>query len=840
MNNIIERVWKRDSMVNIEDLRGSAFQNEKAGHTFIISGIDGDGETVSLSGTVAGSFLRPDGTTVAIVGSASEGKVSVTLPENCYDVPGKFGLTIFLTENSQKTAIYAAIGAVARTSSSTAAPGTTQDVVDLVNAIETAISQIPASDTNLKGAMAPTYSTSAIYAVGSYAWYDGKLYKCTTAITSGETWTSAHWTEAKLANDVTDLKSALNDSTGNTIIDNWLDGYAYSTPSSVSNVSINSPTATANYSCLTIPCTEGDVFYITGAGASGAKLWVLAKSNGDIISRADSNTTGDNLKIVAPTDAAYLLVNAATANIHRVIKNEFLSARVTNIENSYQPKNEIFGNIQTVPLANVYYGTVGSGTTLQVRTSTSSYNGIIIQIPYGVTDIDLSDMTPYSVTLFTHEPVIGSTDGTSATVTNKTVSFAKGNTYTWALVTLRLSDGGNNKESFAVHFSGKIDERIANQEQKIESVVNGKNIPIVCFVYDDNPSGDSTLHTMLNARGLKGTFSTIGNTNPTDSTWKATAENLQKWVAEGHGVLGHGLTSGVSVTILTDDSLAGISNISDADARKAIEANNKALDFYNLPHNGIAYWNIWSDTPHSRNIVEKYYNYGFTFGGSGAGINTLATDKFRLTRYTTDAANHIDTAIEMLRSAIGQKCIIVFGGHMSRTGTGSGSYSTMEQFTSLLDAVKDYVDAGVMISLNTDDAVKLFYGDYNGVKNEYPYLPAVGEIVYNNGLKVCTSAGSALIVRVTLSGTPQDGRITIPVLDIDVETNSTDSLNDIILRIVEDSLHPNFTIIRSSSSQCYCYSNIARATETPEATVNTSGLSIAFAVRKNGENPVWS
>lgn len=209
MNNIIRRKWNRNSITNIEDLCGAIFQAEEAGHTFEISGVDSDGNTVALSGTPSGVMLRPDNTDVALDCAVSGGVVTATLPAECYDVQGRFGITIYLTSDEQKTAIYAAVGSVARTSSGNASPETTASVVDLINAIEAAIAEIPASDTNLKGALAPTYSTSAVYPVGSYAWYSGKLYRCTTAITTGETWTSAHWTEAKLGQDVCDLKSAL-------------------------------------------------------------------------------------------------------------------------------------------------------------------------------------------------------------------------------------------------------------------------------------------------------------------------------------------------------------------------------------------------------------------------------------------------------------------------------------------------------------------------------------------------------------------------------------------------------------------------------------------------------
>ena len=59
------------------------------------------------------------------------------------------------------------------------------------------------------GVLAPTYSSSATYAVGDYVYYSGNLYRCTTAITTAEAWTSGHWTQVALAPEVSDLKSDL-------------------------------------------------------------------------------------------------------------------------------------------------------------------------------------------------------------------------------------------------------------------------------------------------------------------------------------------------------------------------------------------------------------------------------------------------------------------------------------------------------------------------------------------------------------------------------------------------------------------------------------------------------
>lgn len=45
---------------------------------------------------------------------------------------------------------------------------------------------------------AAEYSSAATYAVGDFVIYEGTLYKCTSAISSPETWTPAHWTQTTI------------------------------------------------------------------------------------------------------------------------------------------------------------------------------------------------------------------------------------------------------------------------------------------------------------------------------------------------------------------------------------------------------------------------------------------------------------------------------------------------------------------------------------------------------------------------------------------------------------------------------------------------------------------
>ena len=48
---------------------------------------------------------------------------------------------------------------------------------------------------NMASNIAPAYSTAATYAIGDFCMHDNILYKCTTAISTPESWTASHWTQ---------------------------------------------------------------------------------------------------------------------------------------------------------------------------------------------------------------------------------------------------------------------------------------------------------------------------------------------------------------------------------------------------------------------------------------------------------------------------------------------------------------------------------------------------------------------------------------------------------------------------------------------------------------------
>ena len=210
--------WVKNDLkraLQVQYLQGMVFSGDNDGNLVGVEMYDG-GEPAALAGSVSANVIRADGTTVAVTGTLSDGyKASVVLPQACYAVPGVISIIIKLTdgETDAVTTLGAVVSSVYRSTTDTVVdPGDIiPSVQTLIAAIETAVGSIPADYSSLWTSLAPAYSTSATYAVGAYVTHNGGLYRCITAITAGESWTSGHWTAAKLGPDLANLKSALEE-----------------------------------------------------------------------------------------------------------------------------------------------------------------------------------------------------------------------------------------------------------------------------------------------------------------------------------------------------------------------------------------------------------------------------------------------------------------------------------------------------------------------------------------------------------------------------------------------------------------------------------------------------
>lgn len=83
--------------------------------------------------------------------------------------------------------------------------------------------------------IAPNYNATSTYAVGDYVSYQGKFYKCTTAIETAEAWNSEHWSETTVKDEFGKETLILNRSTGITATQRQklYDAYSQNTPINV-------------------------------------------------------------------------------------------------------------------------------------------------------------------------------------------------------------------------------------------------------------------------------------------------------------------------------------------------------------------------------------------------------------------------------------------------------------------------------------------------------------------------------------------------------------------------------------------------------------------------------
>jgi hypothetical protein len=115
--------------------------------------------------------------------------------------------------------------------------------------------------------------------------------------------------------------------TGNVSIlvttEQWVD-QTWDTKHVYSGTSVNSSLTygtSSNYDCMKVPCQEGDVFKITGHGASSYRLYSWLNTQEVVIQIAASNTTKTDFEVTAPVTAAYLVVNAHR-NYTRTVKKK--------------------------------------------------------------------------------------------------------------------------------------------------------------------------------------------------------------------------------------------------------------------------------------------------------------------------------------------------------------------------------------------------------------------------------------------------------------------------------------------------------------------------------------
>lgn len=117
-------------------------------------------------------------------------------------------------------------------------------------------------------------------------------------------------------------------------------------PTNIDPVDItDKKTSSSGYKCSVIPCEYGDVFAITGKGATSARLWTFVDATGNKLLGSTREDEKTNYIVHAPVNSAYLIINTVPAG--HVEKLSFEN-RIERLENENETKHHfnilIFGN----------------------------------------------------------------------------------------------------------------------------------------------------------------------------------------------------------------------------------------------------------------------------------------------------------------------------------------------------------------------------------------------------------------------------------------------------------------------------------------------------------------
>lgn len=213
--------------VQVKHLDGNLFSHNGNGNRIGVR-VYNNGEPVTLSGTVSGYVVTADGSTVPCTGARSGNSASILIPAAAYQ-PGAVFVTVFLTDGSTVTTLASVATNVlqARTNNQVS-PGSV--VTDWTNTINAAMQAVETAAANLGSIVATPYA-SLLYPVplGKYTYYNGNLYRCTTPITTSESFTASHWSPPiNLGDDVSALKITalcLDDSIKELALNNVLKQY---------------------------------------------------------------------------------------------------------------------------------------------------------------------------------------------------------------------------------------------------------------------------------------------------------------------------------------------------------------------------------------------------------------------------------------------------------------------------------------------------------------------------------------------------------------------------------------------------------------------------------------
>lgn len=318
---------------------------EEAGaHTFHVTGEDATGAAVAFTGDVTAIFLRADDTYIALDGSLNDGAAEVTLVADCYHVPGRFSIAVYVSDGTVSTCVYAAVGNVYRTTSDAGLDSGAS--IPTLAQLEAAYQQclgVISSSVRYDVAQSLTEAQKEV-ARNNIGAGGGGGYSDAVRYGVAQTLTDAQMETARLNIYAEKL-------TGVEIIPETSGYIRVESPATATSVAMTdgSPTITASsesasfkarYSLLEVTADEQYTVIVRGLGSSAPGMLVIA-ADGTILDRqTGSSYANEQRRVVTIPDNAkwiYFVRNASTSTsangrTNRFWKGAFTPVRLNEVE----------------------------------------------------------------------------------------------------------------------------------------------------------------------------------------------------------------------------------------------------------------------------------------------------------------------------------------------------------------------------------------------------------------------------------------------------------------------------------------------------------------------------
>jgi len=177
----------------------------------------------------------------------------------------------------------------------------------------------------------------------------------------------------KTGDEISSLKDGLTLFTNNDEIE-LTEGAYYALNGT--SITIGSPTEYATKKYALVPCTAGDKFTISASGGTSAKPWGFVDSSGTILESAfvpSGSVTLTNVRLIAPADTAYLVINNDSSNTYKSYKGFYLESVVDYLNGKHDSDISDFDRILETEIVNP----INWIDETKLTTGKIIYNGVI-------------------------------------------------------------------------------------------------------------------------------------------------------------------------------------------------------------------------------------------------------------------------------------------------------------------------------------------------------------------------------------------------------------------------------------------------------------------------------